>query len=139
MVGSIATAPVNETDMTILPDAFDKLMLTAQHCDLDLSGSFLNLDSGFDSKDNKDKIKEHRLIPNIYPNKRNTKNPEKIKALFTGFRKDIYNERFKIERSWAWEDTYRKLVIRYEKLAIIHLGFQNLAFSLINLRNLFVN
>ena len=34
----------------------------------------------------------------------------------------------------GWEDIYRKLVIRYERLQCTHLGFKYLAYSMINLR-----
>ena len=46
----------------------------------------------------------------------------------------MYKERCRVERCFAWEDTYRKLVIRYERLHATHLGFKYLAFTMINLR-----
>jgi transposase len=50
---------------------------------------------------------------------------------------EIYQERYKIERCFAWEDSYRKLVIRYETLQCTFMGFRYLAYSMVNLRKLF--
>jgi transposase len=56
--------------------------------------------------------------------------------MYENFNEEIYKERFKIERTFAWQDTYRKLVIRYEKLECTHLGFKHLAYTMINLRQM---
>jgi len=103
---------------------------------INLDGSYLTLDAGFDSDPNRTTIKGQGLIPVIYPNPRNVKNPDKLTCLFSEFEsyRNIYKLRYKIERSFAWEDTYRKLVIRYEKLQATHMGFKYLAYSMINLR-----
>lgn len=77
------------------------------------------------------------MIPAIKPNKRGEKNQEKINKMYEDFNENIYNERYKIERCFAWQDTYRKLVIRYEKLESTHNGFKYLAYSMINLRVFF--
>lgn len=67
-------------------------------------------------EDNRENICHHGLIPVIKPNPRGTKDREKIYARLDKFNEKIYKERHKIERSFAWGDVYRKLVIRYEKL-----------------------
>lgn len=92
-----------------------------------------------DSLFNKSIILSAELIPVIKPNIRGLKNKEKIYGILDEFEllKDIYKERYKIERCFAWEDTYRKLVIRYEKLQCTFIGFRYLAYSMINFRNLF--
>ena len=104
---------------------------------LNIEGSYLTLDSGFDSDPNRVTIKGQGLIPVIYPNKRNIKDPDKLKELSGRIesQKDIYQQRYRIERCFAWEDTYRRLVIRYERLQATHMGFKHLAFSMINLRS----
>lgn len=112
-------------------------METADLLNINLTGSYLTLDSGFHSKDNDVSIKWNNLIPIIKPNVRNNKDPDKIEALFADFDEKIYKERYRIERTFAWQDTYRKLVIRYEKLKCTHLGFKHLAYSMINFRSFF--
>ena len=101
---------------------------------MDLSASALTLDSGFDSKANHELIKAHGLIPVIYPNRRNAKTPIVIARKFRWFRKDIYKDRYKVERTFGWQATYRKLALSYDKLKETRLGFRYLAYSMINFR-----
>lgn len=78
----------------------------------------------------------HDLVPVIKPNPRANKDQAKLHEQFEKFDEveKIYKERYKVERSFAWEDTYRRLNIRYDRLAETHEGFKFLAYSLINLR-----
>jgi hypothetical protein len=114
----------------------EKLIETSDLLGFSLYESFLTLDSGFDSEDNKLIIEWHNLKPVIKPNRRGTKDQEKLTEMYENFNGDIYKERFKIERTFAWQDTYRKLVIRYEKLECTHNGFKHLAYTMINLRQM---
>ena len=107
----ITVKPVNKHDCTILPEAFTELISFTQRIGLDLNGSDLTLDSGFDTKANHKIIKEHRLFPVIYPIRRNAKEPIVIAHKFRWFRKEIYKDRYKVERTFGWQDTYRKLVL----------------------------
>lgn len=103
---------------------------------LEIKGAAITLDSGFDSERNQTIIEDAGLVPVIKPNRRNIKDGEKLRALFEreDQQKAVYKERYKVERMFAWEDSYRKTVIRYEKRADTHMGFKYLAYSLINLR-----
>ena len=139
IIGPITTHPVNRHDPTILPQAFTDLIAFSHRIGMDLSASALTLDSGFDSKANHDLIKEHGLIPVIYPNRRNAKTPIGIAGKFRGFRKDIYQDRYKVEPTFGWQDTYRKLTLRYDKLKETRLGVRHLAYSMINFRITFNN
>lgn len=132
-------AAVNVHDSTLLPDSVGKLATLAQRLGLDLHGSFLTLDPGFDSAVNKQQIDAAGMIPVIKPNFRNTKNEHiitKRNELFSEL-KPIYRLRHGIERCYAWEDTYRKLVIRYEVLQETFLGWRYLASAMINFRECF--
>ena len=42
-------APVNETDMVLLPEGLKALKQVAKEVGVDLRGAYLNLDGGFDS------------------------------------------------------------------------------------------
>ena len=99
-----------------------------------LSASALTLDSAFDSQTNHDLIKAHGLMPVIYPNRRHAKTPIVIARKFGWFRKDLYKDRYKVERTFGWQDTYRKLALSYDKLKETRLGFRHLAYSMINFR-----
>jgi transposase len=68
------------------------------------------------------------------PNRRNTKKPIAIARKFRWFNRDVYQERYKVERTFGWQDTYRKLVISYDRLEETRKGFRLLAYSMINFR-----
>jgi hypothetical protein len=126
-------------DSKLLYESFSNLLELADLLDLEIKGSYFTLDSGFDNAETKNEILCRELIPVIKPNLRGLKNREKINKILDDFEMviDIYKERYKIERCFAWEDKYRKLVVRYEKLQCTFMGFHYLAYSMINFRSLF--
>ena len=134
VLGPIAVRPVNEHDCTILPETFSQLREFTGRIGVDLQGSRLTLDSGFDSKDNQELIAGQGLVPVICPNRRNTQTPIAIARLYRWFDRNSYRERYKVERTFGWQDTYRKLVVSYERLKATRLGFRHLAYALINFR-----
>lgn len=117
-----------------MPETFSNLIKFTQQIDINLQNKFITLDSVFDSKKNKDLIKKDKLIPVIQPNRRNQKEPIAIARMFRWFNREIYKERYKIERTFAWQDTYRKLVLSYDRLKEIRLGFRHLAYAMVNFR-----
>ena len=64
-----------------------------QHIGIDLKGSALTLDAGFDSQVNKEIITAHDMKPVIYPNRRNTKTPIVIARMFRWFDRGLYRLR----------------------------------------------
>ena len=50
---------------------------------------------------------------------------------------ETYILRHTIERGFAWQDKYRKLVIRYERLTATFNGFRYLAGAMVNYRGVF--
>lgn len=130
---------VNLHDTSLFDESFTNLLEITDQLMIDLQYSCLTLDSGFDSYGNKMIIENAGLIPVIKPNIRRNKNEIQINQILNEFEpyQPIYKQRYVIERCFAWEDTYRKLVIRYEKLQCTHLGFKHLAYSMINFRCFF--
>ena len=49
VLAPVPVAPVNETDMVLLPESLKALKEVAKEVGLDLRGAYLNLDGGFDS------------------------------------------------------------------------------------------
>jgi transposase len=92
----------------------------------------INGDSAFDVKDFFNHCLENSFLPNFKPNQRNSKKEINIytKMIFP----DDYKERFVIERSFAWLDSFKLLLVRYEVKA--NHWYQNhfLAFFMILLR-----
>lgn len=138
IVAPIIVEAVNRHDTALFDESFTNLLDLAQDILLVLEGSYLTLDSGFDSVENRAMIEQAGMTPVIKPNVRRAKQ-EKINQRFEDFDQyqDIYQERYVIERCFAWEDTYRKLVTRYEKLQSTFMGFRYLAYSMINFRSFF--
>lgn len=92
-----------------------------------------NLDSGFDSKNNRTKIFGIGLKPNIKENPRNRKKPKRGKRRI--FDTEKYKERFVCERTFAWEDKFKRLLLRFEVISDRFQSFKLLAYTLINLRH----
>lgn len=126
-------------DSKLFYESFSNLLELADLLNLDIKGSHFTLDSGFDNAETKSEILLRGLLPVIKPNLRGLKNREKINKILDEFETvcEIYKERYKIERCFAWEDTYRKLVTRYEKRQDTFMGFRYLGYSMINFRWVF--
>jgi transposase len=125
-------APVNETDMMLLPKGLHALKRVAKQVDLNLRGAYLNLDGGFDSIANRKCIFNTGIIPNIPENPRNRKRPKRgRKRLFNAA---IHALRLRVERTFAWEDKFKRLLLRCERLQQRHYGMKLMAYTLINLR-----
>lgn len=92
----------------------------------------LNADSGFDNKGLRKYLFNHHIKPNIKENPRNRKKVKRGRK--REFNEETYKNRFVIERTFAWLDKFRTLVIRYECKAVFWLGFHFLALTLLNLK-----
>ena len=57
-----------------------------------------------------------------------------IARMYRWFNKKHYKERYKVERTFGWQDTYRRLAVSYDRLEEIRLGFRHLAYAMINFR-----
>ena len=125
-------APVNETDMVLLPEGLKALKKVAQEVGLDLRGAYLNLDGGFDSAHNRTCIFNAGMMPNIKDNPRNRKTTKRGRKRL--FHEAIHAWRMRVERTFAWEDTFKRLLLRFERIQQRHYGMKLLAYTLINLR-----
>ena len=134
VLGPISINPVTQQDTIILPETLTALVDFTRRVGIDLGGASLTLDAGFDSKANKDAIKAHKMKPVIYPNRRNTKTPIAIARKFRWFARALYRLRYKVERTFGWQDIYRKLAVSYDRLPEIRKGGRLLAYSMIHFR-----
>ena len=124
-------APVNETDMVLLR-GLKALKQVAKQVGLDLRGAYLNLDGGFDSARNRKCIFNAGLIPNIKENPRNRKTTKRGRNRF--FNEAIHALRMRVERTFAWEDKFKRVVATVERIQQRHYGMKLMAYTLINLR-----
>jgi hypothetical protein len=73
------------------------------------------------------------MVPNINPNPRGRTFTKRGRKPF--FDEAIFQERFNtIERVVGWEDKFRRLPLRFERLSHLHYAFKSLAYAMINLR-----
>jgi transposase len=128
----LPVAPVNETDTRLLPEGLNVLKRVAKIVGLDLGGAYLNLDAGFDSTYNRQCMFNAGLIPNIKENPRNRKRTKRgRKRLFNAA---IHALRTRVDRTFAWEDKFKRLLLRFEHMQQRHFGMKLMAYTLTNVR-----
>lgn len=123
----------NKHEGPLLANCIKHLFVISKKAGINLDKSYLNLDSSYDSKKNRKLIFNKNIIPNIEENKRNRKEVKRGRKRL--FNQGIYDFRLHvIERTFAWEDKFKRLLMRFERIQQRHLGFKLLAYSLINIR-----
>ncbi len=128
------TAPGNCNESSLLPKALKNLTDIARVLGLNLDKSALSLDGAYDSRLNRKAILNRGMVPNIHENQRNRVSTKLGRKRF--FNQEIFDERFAtIERVFGWEDKFRRLLIRFERISKLHYAFKTLAYTMINLRN----
>jgi len=125
-------APVNETDMVLLPKGLQALKQVAKEVGLDLKRAYLNLDGGFDSTRNRKCMFNAGMIPNIKENPRHRKTTKRGRKRLCNAA--IHALRARVERTFAWEDKFKRLLLRFERIQQRHYGMKLMAYTLINLR-----
>jgi transposase len=134
VIAPFVAAPGNRNESPLLKQALPQLTGIAQLVGLELKGSVISLDGVYDSRSNRKAIFNRGMIPNIPENRRGRKQPKRGRKRI--FEKKIFQERFfTIERVFAWEDKFRRLLLRFERISRLHYALKTLAYSLINLRH----
>ena len=132
VLSPLPVAPVHETDMVLLPDGLKALKRVAKMVGLDPRGAYLNLDAGCDSTHHRTCMFNAGMIPNVTENPRNRKRTKRgRKRLFNAA---IHALRTRVDRTFAWEDTFQRRLLRFEHLQQRHFGMKWLAYTLINVR-----
>jgi transposase len=132
VLSPLPVAPVNETDMLLLPEGLNALKKVAKMVGLILTGAYLNLDAGFDSTHNRKCIFNAGMIPNIKENPRNRKRTKRGRKRF--FNAAIQALRTRVDRTFAWENKFKRLLLRFEHMQQRHFGMKLMAYTLINVR-----
>ena len=118
--------------MVLLPDGLKAIRKVAKQVGLDLRDAYVNLDAGFDSTDNRKCIFNAGMIPNIKENPRNHRRTKRgRKRLFNAA---IHALRTRVDRTFAWEDKFKRLLLRFERTQQRHFGMKLMAYTWINLR-----
>jgi transposase len=132
ILAPLPVAPVNEADTVLRPEGLKALKRIGKQSGLSFKGAYINLDAGFDSASNRKAIFNAGLIPNVKENRRNRKRPKRGRKRL--FNQAIHDLRGRVERMFAWEDTFKRLLLRFEHLQRRHYAMKLMAYTLINLR-----
>ena len=134
IIAPFVVALGNRNETVLLIPEIKKLVNIAKVVGIKLAGGIMSLDGVYNSRKNRRAIFNLGMTPNIPENKGNrkkTKRGRKQKYL-----PDIFAERFRtIERLFAWEDKFRRLLLRFEFHSINHYAMKTIAYSMINLRH----
>jgi len=134
VIAPFVAAPGNRNESLLLREALPEVTRIARSVGMDLHGTIVSLDGVYDCRLNRKAIFNRGMIPNINPNSRGRKRPKRGRKPF--FEPAIFDERFHtIERVFAWEDKYRRLLLRFDRLSQLHYAFKTLAYTMINLRH----
>ena len=101
---------------------------------LDIEGTLFNADMAFDTRDARKTCFNHGVVPNIPENTRNRKRSKPGPKRF--FDEEVYKHRFSSERSFAWIDKFKRILVRFERKDAYFFGLHCIAFAMINLRHL---
>ncbi len=134
VIAPMIFAPGNKNESPLIRKALEPLKRIAKVVGFDLAGSIMSLDGVYDCKDNRKKIFNANMKPNIYPNKRNRKRSKRGRKPM--FDLEIFKERFcTIERVFAWEGKFKRFLLRFERISSHHYAMKYLAYAMINLRH----
>jgi transposase len=100
-----------------------------------IAGAFFNADAAFDTRAARKTCFNHDLIPNVAHNTRGRKRAKPGPKRW--FDEQVYKLRFCAERSFAWIDKFRALLVRFDRRAVYFMGAHFIAFAMINLRVIF--
>jgi len=134
IIAPFVVAAANKNECNLLPKALQGLKKIAKLVGINLPGTVMSLDSAYDSRENRKMIFNSGMILNIKENKRNRKKvkrgPNRI------YDENIFQERFyTVERAFAWEDKFKRLLMRFERISANHFGMKLIAYAMINLRH----
>jgi transposase len=134
VIAPFVSAPGNHNESPMLREALPVVMRIAKLVGFDLQGNTVSLDGVYECRRNRKAIFNRGMVPNINANPRGRKTTKRgRKPLFDAA---IFKERFNtIERVFGWEDKFRHLLLRFDRISRLHYAFKTLAYTMINLRH----
>ncbi len=134
VIAPFVKAPGNRNESPLLRKVLPQVTCIARMVGFNLKNTIISLDGVYDSRANRKAIFNRGMIPNINENRRGRTTPKAgPKKLFVPA---IFQERFRtIERVFAWEDKFKRLLLRFERISQLHYALKCLAYTMINLRH----
>jgi len=118
----------NHNDIFDIEAVFDGILRSLRRAKTPTKGLFVNADAGFDSKNLREMCELEDIVANIPANKRNGAINDNY------FDEELYKNRYSIERTNAWMDSFRSLLNRFDTTVSSWKGFNYLAFIVIGLK-----
>ena len=101
----------NHNDLYRLVELLDELVKRLKKSGISVDGLFLNADAGFDSKAFREACQRYGIVLNAPINPRNHKQIDNYDIYFDDL---MYEQRYTIERTNAWMDAYKTLLVRMD-------------------------
>ena len=121
----------NHHDCYQIEKSMDEIISTMERAGIRIDGLFINADSGFDCK----KLRDYLFRKDIHANiDFNSRNGEIDDDAFLD--EELYKERYSIERTNAWIDSFRSLLNRFDTTVSSWLNFNHIAFIVIFLKKI---
>jgi transposase len=122
----------NHNDMHEVEALFAEMCELIREAGINLEGVFMNADAGFDSEGLRRQCSERNIEANI------DQNPRKGTATthYVYFDEGLYKQRYVMERTNAWIDSFKALLVRYEGRASTWLHQHFMAFAILLLRKI---
>jgi len=134
VIAPFVAAAGNRNESPLLRAALHRLSQIVRAIGMDLQGTIVSLDGVYDCRANRKAIFNRGMVPNIPANPRGRKTSKRGRK--RRFDPAIFEERFRtIERVFAWEDKFRRLLLRFERISDVHYAFKTLVYTMINLRH----
>ena len=134
VLSPMVVAPGNRLEGPLFEKAFGFLKNILKRIGKSLVETVMSLDSAYDSKVNRKMVFNAGMIPNIKENPRNRRKTKRGRKRI--YDEVIFDERFRtVERVFAWEDKFKRLLLRFERISLHHFGLKLLAYTMINLRH----
>ena len=118
-------APVPATAMVLCPEGLNALKRLATAGGLDRRGAWVTLDGGFDSRATRKGLFQAGMSPNSTEPPRHRKRPKRGRKRLVNAA--LHPLRRRGERTFAWEDTFKRLWLRFERLQHRHYGMKVMA------------
>jgi transposase len=122
----------NHNDLFDVVPQLSKMVSAVNACGITVENSALNADKGFDSKALRRFCRRKKMLPNVKENQRNRRKRKRGRK--REFYEKLYQRRFVNERCFAWADSFRTLLIRFDTSVSSWLNWHYLAFALIILK-----
>lgn len=122
----------NHHDVYNVAEFMNQIFTLLREAGIELDGLFLNADAAFDTEEVRSVCVEQGIIANIDLNPRNGSVLDRDEFVD----EELYKRRNGIERTNAWVDAFKALILRYETLADTWFSLHLLAFATIFVRKI---